>query len=270
MIGILKWEVVVTKNPDPDEANDDNLSWKVINKIRFSSDDPKDWGEFRAYGGSWTRKLNRTHDERNIYDDLPTAKPNKQLKGSPRREQTTSQLSKNTHLPFWGLSLGPNKETGWRIEEDQHMHIYYAKVVADVPRSDPKSKWRLQDDDNNPDNPKDAKNPKDLQGLGDHWHIIATDEPAMGGDIGIGDFVEYWHRGEFQIRYPKTKISLPQRKQIYLRVTGLYPNWKYIPAIDTTNDDMPAEWESYITSSEKDGFETRYYHSRNKHLKIKG
>ena len=39
------------KNPNPDVANDEMLAWKVLNKIRFESDDPEHWVEFRAYGG---------------------------------------------------------------------------------------------------------------------------------------------------------------------------------------------------------------------------
>jgi hypothetical protein len=90
--------------------------------------------------------------------------------------------------------------------------------------------------------------------------IIVRDEPSKG-PFQIGDFVEYWHRGEFQIRDPKTKVALPQRKQIYLRVNGTYPNWTYKKYIDTTEINMPASWELAISASEE-GFRTLHYPER--------
>ena len=259
MVEIERWDVIVTKNPDADEANDENLSWKVLNKIRFKSADPADWGEFRAYGAMWTRTLNRTHDSRDLMSDAPP-KANPTLRSRPRKREVIGQLETHTALPFWGLTLGPTKEAGraWRLGNDQHMEIFYADVVPGVPRSDPDgSDAPLQDDDNDPDDRAEASSPGDLAGLGTTWHIIARDEPSSG-PFQVGDFVEYWHRGEFQVRDPKTRIALPARKQIYLRVNGTFPNWSYRQSIDATTGNMPPSWEMAISSSE-DGFETVHY-----------
>jgi len=261
MVEIEAWEVEVKKNPNPEEANDESLSWKVLNKIKFKSEDPSNWGEFRAYGGSWTRVLNRTHDLRDMMsDDSP--QPNSNLKSKPRKREDSSQLETDTYLPFWGLTQGPPKRSGraWRIGNDQHMEIFYAKVVPRVPRSNPRSREKLNDDDNSPDDPKNANYREDLADLGTRWHIIARDEPSAA-PFQIGDYVEYWHRGEFQIRDPKTKNVLSQRKQIYLRVHGTYPDWKYEKFIDTTENHMPPSWELAILSSE-DGFQNRHYPER--------
>lgn len=248
MVEIAKWEVHVVKNPDFQESNDENLSWKVINKIRFKSDDPADWGEFRAYGGQWTRVLNRTHHARDMLSDAPPAL-NPAQKNQPRKTETKIQLETATYLPFWGLTLGPAKESGrsWRLGDDQHMEIFYAQPIPGVPRSDPRSKNFLSDDDNTPDTP--APYDSDLAGLGTEWHIIARDEPSSG-PFQQGDFVEYWHRGEFQVRIPKTATVLPQRQQIYLRVNGTFPNWQYVQAIDETIAGMPPSWELSIRSQE--------------------
>jgi len=265
MVEIERWEVIVAKNPDPDEANDEQLSWKVINKIRFKSDDPAKWGEFRAYGAAWTRVLNRTHDAR----DLVTgeAARNSKLKSRPRKRESAIQFETDTFLPFWGLTLGPAKQGGraWRLGNDQHMEIFYAQPVPGVPRSDPHSVAQLVDDDNEPDDPAEARCPGDLAGLGSAWHVIARDEPSYG-TLQIGDFVEYWHRGEFQVRDPATRVVLPQRKQIYLRVNGTFPKWKYDPSIDSTEGEMPPGWELSVSSSE-DGFATVRYPERGLELR---
>ena len=261
MVEIAQWQVVVCKNPVPEEANDESLSWKVLNKIKFKSGDPAEWGEFRAYGGGWTRCLNRTYDEQDVMSDSPPGL-NPKLKNKPRKKEIWGQLETGTYLPFWGLTLGPPKVGGlaWRLANDQHMEIFYAAPVPKVPRSKPRSKERLSDDDNEPNDSKKARCPWDLTGLGTDWHIIARDEPCYG-PVQIGDFVEYWHRGEFQIRDPMTKQILPQRKQIYLRVNGTFPNWVYRKAIDTTENDMPASWELAISSPE-DRYKTKHYRER--------
>lgn len=250
MVEIDTFEVRAVKHPR--EANATDLAWKVLVYVRFREEDPRTWGEFRAYGGSWTRTINRTHKLRNIMLNRPP-QPDPGLRSRPRRQEFDSQLVENPNLPYWGLNQGPEGEGAkWRLGNDQHVEIFYAAVVPGVPRSDPQSAKQLPDDDNEPDDPATARDRGDLAELGRTWHIIARDEPSHA-PVQIGDFVEYWHRGEFQIREPQTRMVLPERRQIFLRVTGKYPTYEYLRYIDSTRVDLPAFWETSISSSDDPG-----------------
>jgi hypothetical protein len=244
-IEIDRFEVEAVKHPDAD-ANE--LAWKVLVKVRFRSENPQNWGEFRAYGAQWTRVINRTHTVRDFMaDEEPELDP--KLKSQPRRHEVGNQLETGTHLPFWGLTQGPRRQDGlaWRLGNDQHMNILYAKVVPGVPRSDQESKKELPDDDNAPDKLLGMDDPEDFDGLDAQWHIIARDEPSYRG-LQMGDFVEYWHRGEFQIRDPVTKQVLPLKKQMFLRVSGRYPAFVYSKSLDSTTLDLPPFWEASISA----------------------
>jgi hypothetical protein len=251
MVEIEHFEVSAEKHPE--DAAPDRAVWKVVIHVKFKSDDPAHWGEFRAYGASWTRLLNRTHVQRNIMDDDDVEPaPDRGLKSNPRRKETTSQLETLTTLPFWAVSGPPLQRPGlqWRLGVDQHMEIFYAKVVPGVPRSDPKSQKTLSDDDNEPDDPATPLcNQAYLAGLGTRWDIVAVDMPEYS-PMQVGDFIEYWHRGEFRIRDPKSGMIFPQRKQLFCRVSGLYPNFVYHPSIDSVVDAGPASFEGYVWTSE--------------------
>jgi hypothetical protein len=244
MVQIAQFELTAVKHPT--DADDSELTWKVLIKVKFQDEDPANWGEFRAYGAAWTRIINRTHEIRDITEDGP---PKRMAPGTPpRRKEVKGQLVQDTTLPFWGLT-GPQKGKSapeWRLGIDQHMDILYADIVPGVPRSDPKSKTRLPDDDNKPTNIRTVSDPGDFAGLKTkEWHIIARDEPTYG-PVQQGDFVEYWHRGEFRVRDPKTQAFCPQRKQLWCRVRGLHPDFTYEPHIDNVVDDAPPSWETYI------------------------
>jgi len=248
MVEIDHFDVSAVKHPE--EAANDRAVWKVVIHVKFKSNDPANWGEFRAYGASWTRILNRTHRIRDIMEDVGPV-PDASLKSNPRRSETTSQLETKTTLPFWGVSGPPLQQPGlqWRLGNDQHMEIFYAKVVPGVPRSDPDSHHLLPDDDNEPDDPENPIcNKVYLAGLGAQWDIVAVDMPEYS-PMQAGDYLEYWHRGEFRIRDPQTGMICPQRKQLFCRVGGLYPNFVYTPAIDSVVDAGPASFEGYISNA---------------------
>jgi len=230
MVEIERWDVLVSKNPDQEAANDQSVSWKIINKIRFKSDDPNHWGEFRAYGGAWTRVLNSTYDRQDMTSAVGPTR-NQELRRKPRKREIWPQLVTDTSLPSWGFRQGPPKENGleWYLDVDQHMEIFYAREVPLVLRSRP----RQADDGegNRYNDPNGARWFGDLDRLGTYWHIIARDEP-LSSSFQIGDVVEYWHRGEYRIRDPKDKRVLSEQRKVALRVSGTYPKWDYMLNID--------------------------------------
>lgn len=261
MVQISRFELDAVKHPT--DATPSELTWKVLVKVRFQSDDPRDWGELRAYGATWTRVINRTHEVRNVMsEDAP--KPDPLMRSQPRREERCEQLETHTSLPFWGLSQGPRKHGGleWRLGNDQHMDILYADVVPGVPRSNPRSTALLPDDQNPPNDLRTESDAGDFDGLGREWHVIARDEP-MSSSFQLGDFVEYWHRGEFQIRDPRTRQVLSERKQLFLRVSGSYPEFTYKKHLDTTAGDLPPSWELSILQP---GARHIHYPARDLHL----
>ena len=97
MIEIEKFDVKAFKHPS--EASDSTLEWNVLIGAKFKSNDPNNWGEFRAYGGAWTRTINRTHTLPNFYKNKEP-RPDKSLKGNPRKSEDFGQLETQTSLPF--------------------------------------------------------------------------------------------------------------------------------------------------------------------------
>lgn len=217
-----KFEINCIKHPF--EASAEVATWRVLIHIKFKSDDPANWGELRAYGGSWTRTLNRSHAPRDLDDGPPEADPS--LQSKPRKSELLTQLVTRGSYPVWGDILGPakNADKEWHLDNDQHIEIFYAKQVKGVPRSMPNSNHVLADDDNKPDQVSKALRREEIDL--DNWHIVGRDEPSIS-PFQIGDFVEYWHHAEFQIRVPHTTKIVATRR-LHCRVTGLYPNYKYI------------------------------------------
>lgn len=212
----------------PTDATDEILAWRILINIKFKSDQPQDWGELRAYGAEWTRTLNRKYEPAE-FDATRLPKLDSRLKDNPRKSDNCVQFTTHGAYPLWGVD-GPSKVDGreWRLDNDQHIEIFYQRQVSGVPRSMPKSKHMLADDRNKPDDFKRARCPTEIAILKNH--IVGRDEPMVSG-FQIGDFVEYWHRAEFQVRVPHTTI-ITARKRLYCRVSGEFPDFRYTSKVE--------------------------------------
>ncbi len=217
---LKRFEVSAAKHED---ATAKEAMWKVFIHVRFASDDPANWGELRAYGGSWVRTLNRTHAQKDFLGGDPEL--DSTLKHNPRKHEVVTQLETSTSLPFWGDVQGPKKKNDleWRLGNDQHIEIFYAKQVKGVPRSMPKSRHFLKDDDNKPDVLAKTDRPHEIDLK--KWHVVGRDEPSFS-PFQLGDYVEYWHHGEFHIRVPST-TKVVARRRLHCRVHGTYPKYEY-------------------------------------------
>ena len=219
---IETFEVKCIKHPT--DATPTAPVWRILIQVRFRSDAPENWGELRAYGASWTRALNRFFEPEDFLSSKPP-RPDPALRFNPRVEERHSQLTTHGTCPPWGHAEGPKKvgDREWRLDNDQHIEIFYAKQVSGVPRSMPKSRHLLADDRNPPDRIKHAERPEEIDLSS--WHIVGRDEPMSSG-FQPGDFVEYWHQAEFQVRVPKT-TKIVARKRLFCRVNGLFPDLAY-------------------------------------------
>ena len=223
---VERFEVSAMKHPT--DADGEAACWKVFIKVRFKSNDRKDWGELRAYGGSWKRTLNRSHGPLDFLAGVADRDPT--LKHNPRKHESSTQIVTNKSeygaaLPPWGHAQGPPKidKKDWHLANDQHIEIIYREIVPGVPRSNPHSRHKLADDNNSPDNLKSVMNPEDFDMA--VWHVVGRDEPTTSG-FQIGDYVEYWHQAEFQIRVPRT-TKIMERRRVLLKVNGHYPDYQY-------------------------------------------
>ena len=217
---IEAFEIKVVRHPQTDNA--ESPTWLILIQVKFKSPDPKDWGELRAYAAQWTRTLNRSYEEKEM-DKKPALDPT--LKDKPRiTELDTIDPSDGTCPPWDGLAPKEKRDKELRLHPDQHIEIFYAGVVPNIPRSDLKSQRRLSDDDNPPNNIKKAERPNEIELT--KWHIVGRDEPTMSLNFQVGDYVEFWHQAEFQVRVPKT-VEIVAKKRLFCRVQGLFPNYSY-------------------------------------------
>jgi hypothetical protein len=223
---VAKFEVVPEKHPSRLRAihYGNYPKWLIRIYVKFKSDDPKDWGEFRAYGAFWCRRVNRKYQPLYKTGGKLTSDPT--LKSSPSKTEFYANFSDNTGFPVWE-GEGPKGEGNIpRLGRDQHMEIFYAQPVPKVPRSDPKSKLLLYDDDNTPDDihSHETRRPHEIDLR--MWHIVARDEPIAEGTFQMGDWIHYEHQAEYSIRVPGT-VQIVARRRLCCRVLGHFPDYEY-------------------------------------------
>jgi hypothetical protein len=229
-IEVARFDVSAVRNA---KAGANHLGWKVLIHVRFASDDPKNWGELRAFGGAWRRKINRTVVKTGVRSDT-TSQLLAPL-GADQFDIEEAHLGLSRQLPFWGHAETPTGLQGKdvRLGNDQHIEIFYSQSVPGIPRSDPTmptprehKKWEADPllDAMEPDEPEKADDPWEIDSP--LWHIIGRDEPEWSGAFQAGDYVDYWHQAEFQIR-PPASMRVLARKRLFLRITGRYPNYEY-------------------------------------------
>jgi hypothetical protein len=234
-------EFSVTANKHPESTND-KIAWLVFIRVKFKSDDPVNWGELRAYGGTWVQQTRITK-----------AKPSK------RKELTSQVLApKDTNfdsdkeymdvkenairsLPPWpGYRPTSNpdlKEQDLRLGNDQHIEIFYAKKVQHVPRSDASNKQDLPEpkyieydpmiDTMSYDDVNEAVRSNEID---TNCHIFGRDEPEISNILKSGYYCEYYHAAEFHIR-PPLKTNVLAKKKLLLIVQGEYGKLEYKPPI---------------------------------------
>ncbi len=232
-IEIARFTVEAQRHPD---ADDDNMQWVVFVKIDFKSADPANWGELRAYGGAWVRKINRTR-----------------VKTGERREdhaQVVAPIDIDIedldvvpdavrNLPPWP-GYRPTSDRNLmrkdlRLGNDQHIEVFYSKPIPGVPRSYPATKSMRKDpkylsfdpmvDAEGFDDAAKAERPVEIDRS---CHIFGRDEPQRSNFLEPGDFCEYYHAAEFHIRPPQS-VHVIQKRKLLLVVKGYYGKLKYLP-----------------------------------------
>jgi len=235
-IEIAKFTVDAVPHP---ERDDDSLRWLICVRVKFRSDDPADWGELRAYGGSWMRTINRTvvktgqRDETKSQvvspDDLSHLTD---IEDSGLKLQATKNLPPwPGYMPTFDRSL---RDKDLRLGNDQHIEIFYAKQVPLVPRSCPTTKDARDPKyiDYDPmidtmayDDIATAERPHEIDTT---FHIFGRDEPERSHAMKAGDYCEYYHAAEFHIRPPR-KTNVLARKKLLLIIRGEYGKVRYLP-----------------------------------------
>ena len=245
-IGVQKFEVSAKQHPD---ASSTSLQWKVFVKVQFTSEDPRQWGELRAFGGGWRRSINRTVVKTGVRTESTSQllKPLTQLVDI----EDCDLVVRKKWLPVWGHLQKPY-DVDLRLGNDQHIEIFYRQAVPGVPRSTRRgyapnkygNSGLEQYDPSFDENPSDMEILRDtLDGLPmasmiqpvsspleidfrAGWHIIGRDEPEWSGVDALA-FVEYWHQAEFQIIEPRS-VRLIAKKRLFLRITGKGNNREYL------------------------------------------
>lgn len=225
VVGITTFNVIAGRHA---KATPSEPMWKVFILVKFDDDDPDTWSELKAYGGSWTRTTNLTHTAHRDSRAKIVVLPDPALATNPRHQETSVQLVTDSSKPFWAHVEGPlmgNPEPGlgfarsWRLDDDDHIEIFYAKSSKRIPRS-----VRTNDEFDNPIDPAGGR-ADEVQEQLSHVHIFGRDDPSSTG-FHDGDYVRYWHQAEFRIINPKSK-SIEAKKRLFLSVEGKYPDYVY-------------------------------------------
>ncbi len=222
------------------ERNDDSLRWLIFIRVKFKSDDPANWGELRAYGGSWIRTINRTKVKTGVRnEDRGQVMIPQDLSKDIDIEDLDVLCHAVKNLPPWPgyrPTCDPSlREKDLRLGNDQHIEIFYSKEVPLVPRSsattkdskDPKHlEYDPMVDTQGYDNKETAERPYEIDT--DKYHIFGRDEPERTNFLKTGDYCEYYHAAEFHIRQPRSTHVIA-RKKLLLIVKGKYGEVKYLP-----------------------------------------
>ena len=135
---VVQFLVDVKRHPKPEDRTGLH-QWLIRIHVKFKSDNPNKWGELRACGGYWVRRRDGKSPTSNwTYDD--------QL-NLTKEERYPDWKGESPDL-FGGESPDTKDKRNWRIGNDQHIEIFYAKVVPGVPRSNPLVNATTADDDN--------------------------------------------------------------------------------------------------------------------------
>lgn len=228
----------VAARPHP-EHDKDNMQWLVRIAVRFRSEDPANWGELRAYGGSWFRKINRTVEKSGIRESSLS-----QVLDPSTIEDLDVCVTAVRNLPPWpGYRPTADREMmnkDLRLGNDQHIEAFYAKRVPGVPRSWPETVDMVKEPkylDYDPitdamgyDDPRHTDRPSEIDLRS--WHIFGRDEPQRANWLEEGDYCEYYHAAEFHIR-PPGSVEVIARRKLLLIIKGYYGKLKYLsPIID--------------------------------------
>jgi hypothetical protein len=215
---VVQFLVDVKRHPKPEDRTGLH-QWLIRIHVKFKSDNPNKWGELRACGGYWVRRRDGKSPTCNwTYDD--------QL-NLTKEERYPDWKGESPDL-FGGESPDTKDKRNWRIGNDQHIEIFYAKVVPGVPRSNPLVNATTADDDNSPDNIMMAQRPLEVDLR--KWHIVGRDEPGVSG-TKKGEYVEYIHQAVYSIREPQTSEILASRR-LYCKVQGVHPYYEYRYHVD--------------------------------------
>ena len=148
-IVIADFEVTASKNINADSTN---LEWEVLVKVRFASEDPAEWGEFRAFAGGWIRSspgkpgvepIRTAHDRRKLQEHGPQVqrkayeKTSLLFDPSDKYADFDSDLKVTQEgLPLWvGQVPSEFEDRPIRLGNDQHVEIFYKRPVPGVDRS---------------------------------------------------------------------------------------------------------------------------------------
>jgi hypothetical protein len=66
-------------------ASPSEPKWRVYVKVRFASEDPKNWGEFFAYACQWTKVFNRAGNQLVYAGDNKIVGPAQTTRGGDKR-----------------------------------------------------------------------------------------------------------------------------------------------------------------------------------------
>ncbi|WP_374981776.1 hypothetical protein PSGK_14490 [Pseudomonas solani] len=236
-IVVKDFDVTAVKHPD---ASSNNISWLVVININFASDDPAEWGELRAYGGSWIR-CRKINNANKVKEQATQVMNMRDLDGIDDIENCHVQISAVRNLPLWPCERPTDndelKRADMRLGNDQHIEIFYSKVVSGVPRSKPTTKnsrdpeylsYDPMVDTMSYDNINVAERPHEIKL--NLYHVVGRDEPGWENFVRNGYFCEYYHAAEFHIR-PPNSTQVIARKKLLLTVKGNYGEYKYASTV---------------------------------------
>jgi hypothetical protein len=251
VIEVSAFDILVRVPEESDESAEEDdvferskqLCWEIFVGIKFKSSKPKDWGEFRAYGGSCVWK-GKVADGTQLVDPA-------HIKNHPGLLHANCRKL----LPKWAHADRPTKVNGQAIENgddlrianDQHVLIFYKQPVANVPRSGyegahSKQKQRYEDAELSDElaegtnvlerelwmynplvdpQPVDDPNQEDndiIPAWTKKYDVVMSDEPSGGAVLG-GEQVRYWHQAEYRIMKPKSH-EIVWSHRLWLKLEG--------------------------------------------------